>query len=79
MVFFVNEAKSQWTPTHRLRWLGLDIDLERFVLGAPQEKRARARADVFSLLTASVTARRIAKLPVVLSALEWLLGILLYL
>ena len=36
--FVVNEAKSTWTPTHRLEWLGFNIDLQSGNISVPEKK-----------------------------------------
>ena len=33
-----NEAKCTWTPTHKLQWLGFNVDLEHSELSVPEKK-----------------------------------------
>ncbi len=35
----INETKSVWRPSKKIRWLGVDIDLGEGLLSTPQEKR----------------------------------------
>lgn len=57
-----NEEKSVWTPTQRITWLGLEIDLINSRIEIPLHKRQRAFDLANSLFkTKPRTARSIAK------------------
>ena len=49
--FVANEAKCTWTPTHKLQWLGFNIDLEQGELSVPETKLSMLK----SLLRCAVT------------------------
>ena len=54
--FVANEAKCTWTPTHRLQWLGFNVDLEQGELSVPEKKLSMLK----SLLRCAVTRQCIS-------------------
>ena len=58
-----NEAKSAWAPTHRLQWLGFELDLKEGCISVPPEKIRSLRASLQIAVTQStLRAKHIASL-----------------
>ena len=51
-----NELKSVWTPTHRLQWLGFEVDLKQGCISVPAKKINGLKANL--QIAASQTALR---------------------
>ena len=60
-----NEAKSVWAPTHRLQWLGfeLDLDLKEGSISVPPEKIRSLKASLqIAVIQSTLRAKHIASL-----------------
>ena len=70
-----NEAKSVWAPTHKLQWLGLDLDLEKGCISVPAKKINALRASLqIAVSQATLRAKFIASLVGKIIAISLALG-----
>ena len=61
--FVINTAKSNWTPTQRLQWLGFVIDLSKGHIEVPADKVAALKSKLHSICQLSkVQAKQLASI-----------------